>query len=72
MLFLVGATYAWTQRNTFAQDRRRGFEKQGWEWAARLVKDDMSRRIAIFFAIFWAVVGIALVVTSFVLFVVPG
>lgn len=72
MLFLVGATYAWTERDVFAQKRRRRFEKLGWVWWARQMKEERWRRGFIFFAIVWAATGIVLVVTSFVLFALPG
>ncbi|GAA1216447.1 hypothetical protein GCM10009655_14680 [Rhodoglobus aureus] len=59
MIFLVGAAYAWTQRDDFARRRREGFEKLGWYWAARLVPDDRrTRRIGVFFAVTWGALGV--------------
>lgn len=71
-LLLLGAVYAWTQRDVFAKRRREGFRKQGWEWAARQMDDGRWRRVAVFFAILWGSIGSTLVVAGVVSLFVPG
>ena len=69
---LVVGAYAWTTRDVFAERRRKQFEKVGWEWFVRLVRnDDLYRRIGRFYGIFWGVIGTALLVAGVVLLLIP-
>ncbi|GAA1216470.1 hypothetical protein GCM10009655_14710 [Rhodoglobus aureus] len=71
MIFLFAATYAWTQRETFASKRREGFEKLGWTWFARQMPDRRWHRIAVVFAVIWGALGV-LVLAAGVVFVFLG
>jgi len=66
VLLLFGAVVCWTQRDVFAKRAREGFQKQGWEWAARQMDDGRWRRVAVFFAIVWGSIGFTLVLAGFV------
>ena len=72
ILFLVGATYAWTQRDSFARRRRQRFEQQGWDWASRFMPDGRWRRVATFFSIIWGTLGLILLLSGLVLLVERG
>lgn len=57
VILLVAATYAWTQRRTYARKSRERFEKLGWTWFARRMLDRRWYRISVFFAVIWGVLG---------------
>jgi len=59
MLLLIAATYAWTQRKTYARKSRERFEKLGWTWFARVLPSDRrTRRILVGFTVVWGALGI--------------
>lgn len=61
------AAFAWARRNDFAKSSRQRFDKLGWSAFARQMKDDRWRRVAVFFAILWAVFGIPILLIGVVL-----
>lgn len=72
--FLVVASYSWWQRNVFAATVRQDFERKGmpWLWSSRLMPDGRWRKIAFFFAIFYGVLGVLLVVAGIVVLAVES
>lgn len=63
---LLVAAWAWSQRDVFASQSRERFERAGWTWLARRIPDRRWRRITVFFAVFWAALGIVLLLMGVV------
>lgn len=66
LLLLIGATWAWNQRDVFARKSRERFERVGWYRFARQMPDGRWRRITVFFAVFWAALGIPILLMGVV------